>query len=73
MTGVSLLVVAFLAATSVTSWCVNAILLAQVSPGRAFVQIPTADTVGIQDKTRWTRADKTAFGVLTVVFARLRR
>lgn len=73
MACVSLLIVAFLAAASVTSWRVNAILLAQVIPGRAFVQVPTADTVGIQDEARWTRADKTAFGVLAVVLARLRR
>lgn len=73
MACVSLLIVAFLTAASVTSWCVYAILLAQVIPGRAFVKIPTADTVGIQDETGRTRADKTALGILTVVLARLRR
>lgn len=73
MACVSLLIVAFLAAASVTSWCVYAVLLAQVIPGRAFVQVPTADSVGIQDKTGRARADETALGVLTVELARLRR
>lgn len=73
MACVSLLIVAFLAAASVTSWCVYAVLLAQVIPGRAFVQVPTADSVGIQDEAGRTRADETALGVLTVELARLRR
>lgn len=73
MTCVSLLVVTFLTAASITSWCVYAILLAQVISGRAFVQVPTAGTIGIQDETGWARADETALGVLAVVLARLRR
>lgn len=73
MTCVALLVVAFLAAASVTSWSIYAILLAQVIPGRAFVEVPTAGTVGIQDETGRARADETALGVLAIVLARLRR
>lgn len=51
MARVPLLVVAFLAAASVASRSVYAILLTQVIPGRAFVQVSAADTVRVQDET----------------------
>jgi len=52
VTRVSLLSIAFLAAASVTPRRIYAILLAQVIPGGAFIQISTANTVRIQDETR---------------------
>lgn len=51
MTRIPLLIVALLAAAGVASRRVNAILLAQVIPGRALVQVPAADAVGVQDET----------------------
>lgn len=51
MTRVPLLVVAHLAATSVASRSVDAILLTQVISGRAFIQVSAANTVGVQDET----------------------
>lgn len=41
--------------------------------GCALVQVPAADTVGIQNEARRTRADEAALGVLAVVFARFWR
>lgn len=52
MARISLLGVALLTIASVASWCVYAILLTQMISGCAFVQIPAADTVRIQDETR---------------------
>jgi len=73
MTCVPLLSIAFLAATSIAPRRIYAILLAQMIPGGAFIQISTANTVRIQDETRWARADETTLGILAVVLAWLRR
>lgn len=70
MTRVSLLDVTFLTTAGVTSRSVYAILLAQVISSRALVQVPAADAVRIQNETRRTRTDETAFGVLAGVLAR---
>jgi len=51
MARISLLDVTLLTIASVASRCVYAILLTQMISGCAFVQIPAANTVGIQDET----------------------
>lgn len=73
MARIPLLGVAFLTIASVAPWCIYAILLTQVISGCAFIQIPAASTVGIQDETRRTRADETTLGVLAIILARFRR
>lgn len=73
MTSVSVLRVTLLATASVASLSVDAILLAQMIPCRAFVQISAADSIGIQNETGWTGTDETSFRVLTIELARLWR
>lgn len=73
MTSVSVLSVALLTATSVAALSVDAVLLAQMISGRAFVEVPAANTVGIQDETGRTGTDETSFRVLTIILARSRR
>lgn len=51
MARISLLGVAFLTVAGIASWCIYAILLAQMISRCALVQIPAADTVGIEDET----------------------
>lgn len=47
MARIPLLNIALLTIASVASRCVYAILLTQMISGRAFIQIPAANTVGI--------------------------
>lgn len=70
MTSVSVLRVTLLAAASVASLSVDAVLLAQMIPCRALVQISTADAIRIQNETGRTGTDETSFRVLTIVLAR---
>lgn len=67
---VSVLRVTLLAAASVASLSVDAILLAQMIPCRALVQISATDAIGVQDETGRAGTDETSFRVLTIVLAR---
>jgi len=73
MACIPLLGVALLTVASVASWCIYTILLTQMISGCAFIQIPAASTVGIQNETRRARADETTLGVLAIILARFRR
>lgn len=73
MARIPLLGVALLTVASIASRCIYAILLTQVISGCAFVQIPAANTVGIQDETRRARTDEAALGVLAIILAGFRR
>lgn len=69
MASVSILGVSFLAATSVASLSVDAVLLTQMISCCTFIQVPAADPVGIQNETRGTRTNEASFGVLAIVLA----
>lgn len=73
MTSIAILIVTLLAATSIAALGIDAVLLAQMIPSRAFVEVSAADAVGVQDEASWAGTDETSFCVLAVVLAGLRR
>lgn len=72
MTSVAILGVALLAAASVASLSIDAILLTQMISGRTFVQISAADAIRIEKEARGTGTREASFCVLAIVLARLR-
>lgn len=69
ITVITVLCVSLIARALVASFSVYAVLLANVLPSSTFIQISTGDTIGIQQETRWARANEAALGILAIILA----